>query len=37
MEQECTGLCTTIDTLKEENAQLVTDREAEVATANKKL
>jgi hypothetical protein len=37
MEQACAGLHTAIDTLKGENAQLVIDHEAEVATANKKF
>jgi hypothetical protein len=35
MEQECTRLHTAIDMLKGENAQLMTDREAEVAAVNK--
>jgi hypothetical protein len=37
MEHECTGLGTTIDMLKGENAHLVTDCEAEVAAMNIKF
>jgi chromosome segregation ATPase len=37
MEHECTGLGTTIDMLKGENAHLVTDCEAKVAAMNKKF
>jgi hypothetical protein len=37
MEHECTGLGTTIDMLKGENAHLVTDCEAEVVAMNIKF